>query len=173
MDNDKERYKPGSDPDEKYIPSVLADVSKQPTGVPFSPTAQCAKNVGEIIQCKECEKPRLLYSSKKARLEQLTLLKRELQHIEYVCGSRLQDANENLVIYVRENLNCNSQIEVPYYSVQHYTAVCIYCGSKNKLLKPDKKVLPQCEFCEEKPRINNRKRKTVEVCDLSKKKKTV
>ena len=61
------RGKPGSDPDEKHIPSVLADVSKLPTGVPFKTIAQNAKNVNETIACKECEKPRLLYSQKKVR----------------------------------------------------------------------------------------------------------
>ena len=55
-------YKEGVDPEEKYLPSILENVEKSPHGIPFSPTAQMAKNVGFVITCLECEKPRLLHS---------------------------------------------------------------------------------------------------------------
>ena len=55
-------YTPGSDLSEKFLPSTLENVEKSPHDVPFSPTAQTAKNVGFVISCSECKKPRLLHS---------------------------------------------------------------------------------------------------------------
>ena len=60
-------YREGSDPDQKYLPSKLQDVSKQPHNLPFTPTAQAAKNVGLIVKCSECKKTRLMHSSKKLK----------------------------------------------------------------------------------------------------------
>ena len=40
--------------DEKNLPLKLKDVSKQNHNVPFTPTAQTAKNVGYTLKCKEC-----------------------------------------------------------------------------------------------------------------------
>ena len=38
-------YQPDSDPSEKFLPSQLEDVEKNPHNIPFSPTANTAKNV--------------------------------------------------------------------------------------------------------------------------------
>ena len=149
---------------------MLADVSKLPTGVPFKTIAQNAKNVMETITCKECEKPRLLYSPKKVRAEDLTCYRRAFQYVEYVCGSRIQNVDEKIAVYARENLNCRSLIEIPYYSVKEYPIVCVYCGSKNNLMERNDKFLPQCDRCD-KVRINNRKRKSVMADDMKAAKK--
>ena len=55
-------YQAGSDPDEKFLPSVLEDVEKSSHNVPFSLSAQTTKNVGLTISCVGCHKPRLLHS---------------------------------------------------------------------------------------------------------------
>ena len=39
-----QRYKIGKDKKEKYLPSLLIDAPRQPHDIPFSPTAQSAKN---------------------------------------------------------------------------------------------------------------------------------
>ena len=52
-------YKQGDDPEETYIPSKLEDVTKRNHGMDFSPSAQTALNVGMVIKCSECKKPRL------------------------------------------------------------------------------------------------------------------
>ena len=52
----------GLDPSEKNLPSKLEDVTKQNHNVPFTLTAQTAKNVGYIIPCNECGKLRFLHS---------------------------------------------------------------------------------------------------------------
>ena len=55
-DDGMTHYNEGSDESERYLPSKLADVSKQPHNVPFPPIAQTAKNVGSIIKCSCCKK---------------------------------------------------------------------------------------------------------------------
>ena len=49
---------------EKHRPSLI---QKKQTkhGIPFSPSTQCAKNVGIVVQCQECDKWRCLYSKRK------------------------------------------------------------------------------------------------------------
>ena len=39
----------GTDPTEKFLPSVLEDVEKAAHGIPFSPSAQTAKNVWGLL----------------------------------------------------------------------------------------------------------------------------
>ena len=52
-------YNEGSDPTEKYLPSILENVEKQDSGIKFAVTARTAKNVGFVIRCTECKKPSL------------------------------------------------------------------------------------------------------------------
>ena len=33
-------------------------------------------------------------------------------------------------VFVRENLSCLSKIELPYFSVESYKPICIYCGAE-------------------------------------------
>ena len=40
---------------QKILPSVLDYVEKSARGLPFSPAAQPAKNVGFTIRCEECQ----------------------------------------------------------------------------------------------------------------------
>lgn len=49
------------DTTEQHRPS-LKEAEKKGSGMPFTPTAQFAKNVNLVIQCHECEKWRLIYS---------------------------------------------------------------------------------------------------------------
>ncbi len=54
--------------------------------MPFYPSAIRAKNVGVIVNCVECEKPRLLFSSKKLSEKDKATLQRFLDTIFYTCG---------------------------------------------------------------------------------------
>ena len=103
------------------------------------------------------------------RTEDLTYFRRAFQDVQYVCGSRIQDVDEKIKVYARENLNCQSLIEIPYYSFAEYQKVCIYCGSKDNLRVWDDMFLPQYERYD-KVRINNRKRKSVQADDMKGKK---
>ena len=122
-------YQPGSDPTEKFLPSLLEDVEKSPHNVPFPPTAQTAKNVGFTVSCMACKKPRLLHSKTVVKVAYQKPTRRMIEKLDYVCGSVLSEyegtGNEKdrkLLnnIHVRENISCSSKIEHPYYSVDHF-----------------------------------------------------
>ena len=79
-------YRPGSDPEEKYLPSKLEDPERRAHNIPFSPSAQTAKNVGFIIRCEQCKKPRLLQSRRKLSAGESKVLKRFIK-FSFVSGS--------------------------------------------------------------------------------------
>ena len=54
----------GQPTSEKHRPSLIQK-NQTKHGIPFSPSAQCAKNVGIVVQCQECDKWRCLYSKRK------------------------------------------------------------------------------------------------------------
>ena len=85
------RYQPGLDPAEKFLSSKLEDPEKRSHNIPFSPTAQTAKNVGITIPCEECKKPRLLHSQKKIKAGEIQTLKRLISKCSYVCGSVISE----------------------------------------------------------------------------------
>ena len=105
-------YEQGSDPTEKFLPSKLEDVEKKPHNISFPPTANTAKNVGFMVKCEECQKPRLLHAKHKIK-EDLKGAKRMMAKLNYVCGSIISeymgtgaDRDEKYLknIFVRENL---------------------------------------------------------------------
>ena len=170
-----QHYKEGTDPEEKYLPSKLADVSKQPHKVPFSPTAQTAKNVGAIIKCADCKKPRLMFSQRMLKGEEKASLKRVLNGLEYVCGSSFQEflvnsENRDVKIlekvFVKENLSCSLVVERPYYSCDFLKKVCIHCGSARDLTT-SVEFYPKCPKCRNETNILKTKRKIVVAADLA------
>ena len=76
-------------------------------------------------------------------------------------------------MFVRENLLCTSKIELPYYSVDFYKKICVYCGlaGTSRLLGNAVDFYPKCPNCEAKPDVRRPKRKTVVENDLATKKK--
>ena len=78
-DNGNEHYCLGDDP------------AKRKHGLPFSPTAQTALNVGMTMNCTECRKPRLIYSKSKLKPNEISELKRSLNGFQYVCWSSFQE----------------------------------------------------------------------------------
>ena len=136
------RYKEGIDKDEKHLPSKIEDPSKADRKIPFTPTAQTAKNVGLLMKCDECSKPRLLHAKRKLQANKLNELKRVLNDLLYSCGSSLTELDEEIAddivntVFVQENLSCNQTIELPYYSCQtHRYQRMIFRGKTPKLLK--------------------------------------
>ena len=136
----------------------------------------------EVIETTECHKPRLLYSQHKLKNRQPDFAKRMVKKLDYVCGASLSeymgtggDKDEQLlkVIFVRENLSCSSNIEVPYYGVDHFPVVCIYCGvtGTKRTLNESVENYPKCNRCGDKPDIVKRKRKALVQKDLGSKKK--
>lgn len=175
-------YNPGSDADEKFLPSKLLDVEKGSHNIPFSPSGQTAKNVGFVIKCQECSKPRLLHSKHKLKQDDQKGAKRMISKLTYMCGSVLSeylgtgnDRDEKYLksLFVRENISCSSKIELPYYTVDFYPKICIYCGitGTSRTLGNSVEHYPKCVECAQKPEVVRRKRKAVVASDLNKKTK--
>ena len=75
---------------EKYCPS-LVEKSHKSHGMPFQPNAQFARCVCVTLQCSECLKPRLLYSQRKLKLQEVQYLKDKFVDMIYSCGSILSE----------------------------------------------------------------------------------
>ena len=88
-------YEESLDPSEKNLPSNLEYVMKQNHNVPFTLMAQTAKNVGNIIPCNECGKPRLLHSKNKLKPNELNSFMRFTNGFVYVCEGTLCEIAEN------------------------------------------------------------------------------
>ena len=110
------------------------------------------------------------------------LVKRMMAKLNYVCGSIISeymvtgaDRDEKYLktILVRENLSCASKIELPYYAVDHYPKICVYCGATgtSRTLGNSPEYYPKCLECTDKPEVHRRKRKIVCESDLNKKKR--
>lgn len=61
-------------------------IAKVKHSMPFCPSAVRAKNVGVVVNCVECEKPRLLFSARKLSEKDRTRLQSFLDTIFYTCG---------------------------------------------------------------------------------------
>ena len=84
-----------------------------------------------------------------------------LNDVPYVCDTSFHEYEEEPVTYSRENINCSTNIETPYYSIKNLRKICICCGRLRKEMKEEMPgYYPQCTACTG-PRIVNRKRKLV------------
>lgn len=99
-----------------------------------------------------------------------------------MCGATLSenmgsgdDRDEKLlkILFVRENLPFSSKMELTYYSIEHYPAVCVYCGvtGTKRTLNTTAEHYPKCQSCGERPDVVRRKRKALVQTDLGVKKK--
>ena len=157
MPGDGEHFKSfdelyGTDTSEKFRPSLKDHTSG--TGIPFSPSSQFAKNVGMVILCAQCEKPRVLYSKSVVRGVHRKQLSDSLRDLEYSCGSTFSDLEEieddHILkrVFVRKNLKCSDTIEFCYYSAG-FANVCYYCGVDHQDVPPDQlqNHYPICDEC--------------------------
>ena len=139
----------GTQTSENHRPSLSSPGAKT-HGMPFSPSAQYAKNVKVVLQCGECFKWRVLYSKYSLKKDQREELEQLIEDLDYTCGSIFADieAEEDSVlnsVYVKANLTCNSTIEIPYYTAGN-APMCYHCGSEDKLQEKEK-VFPICLSC--------------------------
>ena len=65
--------------------------------LPFSPTAQTAKNTDIFLICEECRKPRLLHSPRKLMTEEKVHVETIFEDLQYSCGADIHciDASES------------------------------------------------------------------------------
>jgi hypothetical protein len=117
------------------------------------------------VTCAECEKPRIVYSTRAPdalALERLRLLKTEG---DYECGGTLDDTN---VFKTRTSLNCTSSVEMAWYSKKWRLArpvVYCRCGSTNVTKEhPAEKMFkiycPTCAACAHLGPITRSQKKT-------------
>lgn len=179
-ENAEGHYKEGYDPNEQHLPSKMEDVSKLPHNIPFRYSSITSKNVGLVMKCSECGKPRLIHSKNKMKKDALEQFKRVINDYVYVCGGSFSDVdidegnNDTKIlstVFIRENLDCQSLVELPYYSAGIFENVCIYCGSSKDVVR-NELVYPKCQHCSTKDDIKKTKRKTVLAHDLNKRHKT-
>ena len=68
-----------------------------------------------------------------------------------------EEGSDLMNVYVRANLDCQSQIELTYYSAG-FEDICIHCGTVDKLVKAND-LYPYCENCSSKATVRRRGRK--------------
>ena len=95
------------------------------------------KKVRSVVWCFHCNKPRCIFSKELNTVyyQVSKVLKQRIESISgYSCGDLLfDDAHEiSNVIAQRQQLTCESRVEVAYYNVDgrsfKTTPVCIHCG---------------------------------------------
>ena len=84
--------------------------------------------------CTECGKSRVLYAQRRISDQQAEELANQLDGLEYTCGSTFTDVDceEGHVlslVHVRQNLQCRTPVEVPYYSAK-YTPTATTVGGR-------------------------------------------
>lgn len=161
----------GTDTTEEFCPSAMKKAATKITGtaIPFSPSAQTTKTVKMTINCIDCDKPRVIYSASKLNNEKLALLQRILSLYQYSCGSCLQELKTDDItraptvnalldeVYVRGNITCDTNIEVPYYSSGCFLDICYYCAIDSGLIR-EAGQYPVCQACTAKSALFKRKR---------------
>lgn len=70
-----------------------------------------------FITCRECGKPRVVYSAVKLSPAELRSIGRVEEELIYICGDPLFHAGRyHNTILVKKGLGCNSEIEAAYYA---------------------------------------------------------
>lgn len=106
-----------------------------------------------FLQCDDCLKWRVCYSSHVLKQPDKRELERELDNISFSCGSCFQDIEDYEGgiferVFVNDKLTCASPIEAPYY-VTFSDPLCYYCGSEHNLTSTPQ-TYPLCDECKEK-----------------------
>ncbi|CAB5319067.1 unnamed protein product [Rhizophagus irregularis] len=99
--------------------------------------------VGKIrgyIDCEDCKKRRCMYSDKFLNSDEQQDFQQVLESYSYSCGAPIFPDDHYLkeVVFVRTRINCDSPIEVLYYSScksENYP-ICYYCGESEGLVAP-------------------------------------
>ncbi|RGB40468.1 hypothetical protein C1646_753312 [Rhizophagus diaphanus] len=122
--------------------------------------------VGKIrsyIDCEDCKKRHCVYSDKFLNSDKQKDFQQVLESYSYSCGIPIFPDDHYLkkVVFVRTCINCDSPIEVLYYSSckSGNYPICYYCGESEGLVAPPeslkqrfKQIYPLYEMC-----IENRK----------------
>ena len=113
------------------------------------------QNARLTVECKECKKPRVIYSKVKLTDRYKLQIAILCSEYDYTCGSPLTPPEHPLhgKTLVRLNIDCTSPIETGYYSSKMSRGdLCYYCGATESLADENLKksyitVYPLCDQC--------------------------
>ena len=111
---------------EEHRPSLKKAPKTKAKGLPFYVSVQHVKNAQLMLQCKECNMWRLVYSKYKLSVAQCRQLQRLLDDYSYSCGAKLEelDLGEGFKnVEVRDHA-CGDPIEKLYYLAGLSPYVC-------------------------------------------------
>jgi hypothetical protein len=96
-----------------------------------------------LIQCEECQKPRIVYSKKRILKKDKKLLTAGLEEVEFYCGESLFppefalvpknnsqfDAQKNFFerFIVSPNITCDDPVQKNYYTMKNIPTICNVC----------------------------------------------
>ena len=130
----------GTATSEVHLPSLKTKSRKH--NVPFNPLQQHALNTRLLLECCECNKPRLLFSKKKLSNTETLNFKKALNGLMYTCGAAIIEFKDQInsryhkileTVFVKENHTCLVPVESIYYSCKVYQDCCVWCGIKRRL----------------------------------------
>ena len=80
------------------------------------------------------------------------------QYLEFSVAKPHTDVEDSILksVFVKQNLRCESPIEIPYYSAGN-DPICYYCGGQNEL-STNTDYYPLCTSCHGKEQIHKRTR---------------
>ena len=91
---------------------------------------------------------RVVHAPKSLNADVRAAVEAQLELLWYCCGSvfcDIESADDVLQkVNVRQNLNCQTPIEIPYYTVGH-DLICYHCGGEESL-GDDSEHLPMCRL---------------------------
>ncbi|CAG8526144.1 5965_t:CDS:2, partial [Racocetra persica] len=143
----------GTKTTEEFRPTYIAKSESIPKYI------LVAEKIRDYINCENCRKRRCVYSNKSLTDDEQRDYQQALESYSYSCGAPVFPDDHYLieVIFVRTQINCDSPIEILYYSSRkagNYP-ICYYCGSRDGLVTPSqslkeqfKQIYPLCEYCQ-------------------------
>ena len=100
----------------------------------------------------------MIYSQRKLSHCDHEALVRSIENTLYVCGSKLSDivlisapsdpsSTTDLIkrVFVRANLSCRDDIEIPYYSSECFASICSHCACECEERAEGQ--YPLCSYC--------------------------
>ena len=127
---------------------------------PISKSILVVGKIRGYINCEDCRKHRCVYSERSLNCDEQHDYQQALDSYLYSCGAQIFPDDHYLkdTIFVRTRINCDSPIEILYYSSRKLGnyPICYYCGESEDLVAPSeslkqrfKQIYPLCEMCQE------------------------
>ena len=140
-----------------------------------------------VVWCRECGKPRLLYTQKIMTDKIYSTLTQVLEKYVYSCGGPILPENHQLAntVFVQARVTCKTNISSQYYSrremIEGFKLICFNCLRENDIAieeeditKQYKSFLPRCNDCKQMRKIaytmknNIRRQNNKEVVNVQK-----